>query len=145
MPVVSISEAARIAGVARSTLYRQNKQNNLSFTKLQDGQPGIDLAELYRVYPQQCCADANNATAATADTTSTDARKIAELQLELRLVREQLHGSQEREVWFKKQIEDLTGALKQIEHRPQPEPATLSEPPPVPKRVSWFGRLLGKG
>jgi len=50
--VVPISEAARIAGVGRSTLYRHLKKGTLSAVKHRDGSRGIDLAELARVYPQ---------------------------------------------------------------------------------------------
>lgn len=126
MPVVSISEAARLSGVARSTLYRKHEQGKITFSALADGQPGIDTAELYRVYPQQSLQDSANTIAATATTRDTAAseRKIAELQLELRLTREQLTAAAQRETWLQRQVENLTESLKLLEHRPvdQPQP-----------------------
>lgn len=142
MPIVNISEAASIAGVARSTLYRKHKQGLISFSALPDGQPGIDTAELYRVYPQQlqqCSQDTKNATDAT-NSTPENTRKIAELQLELRLAREQLFAANEREKWLQQQVEGLVQAVKLLEHRPEQE----HEQKPAEKRGFW-SRLLGRG
>ena len=50
MSIVSISSAARMAGKGRQTLYNHNKAGRLSFTKMEDGSPGVDLSELHRVY-----------------------------------------------------------------------------------------------
>jgi hypothetical protein len=49
---LSISEAARRAGVRRNTLYRKLDSGRLSREIDPDGKPVIDLAELCRVYPQ---------------------------------------------------------------------------------------------
>lgn len=46
----SISEAARLAGKARSTLHRHLADGRLSKTTAPDGLPVIDTAELVRVY-----------------------------------------------------------------------------------------------
>lgn len=155
MPVVNITEAANLVGVARSTLYRKKEQGVLSFTELPDGSPGIDTGELYRVYPQQSRDNTRNATLAT-DAAPENSRKIAELQLELRLMREQLAVSQEREKtaqereraaqaaaqereqWLQSQVEKLTDTIKQIEHRAAPE-QTLE-----PARRSWLSRIFGR-
>ena len=47
---VSISEAARLVGKSRGTLYRHNKAGELSFEKDHEGSPVIQVAELMRVY-----------------------------------------------------------------------------------------------
>lgn len=44
--ILTISEAARRAGVARSTLYEM--KGDISFTKSATGKQGIDLSELSR-------------------------------------------------------------------------------------------------
>lgn len=47
---VSISEASRMVGKSRGTLYRHNKAGDLSFEKDDEGNPVIQVAELVRVY-----------------------------------------------------------------------------------------------
>ena len=49
--ILSISEAARRAGVARSTLYEMKLRGDISFTQSASGKQGIELSELSRVFP----------------------------------------------------------------------------------------------
>ena len=48
---LSISEAARRAGVNRTTLHRRIEKGELSKEIGDDGKPAIDLSELARLYP----------------------------------------------------------------------------------------------
>ncbi len=76
MALVSISEASRLAGRARTTVQRDVRKGRLSRTTGPDGQPAIDTAELMRVYgalqapvlqgaaPQQAAAGACSTPAA---------------------------------------------------------------------------------
>lgn len=50
MPVVSISQAAKLVKKGRQTLYNHNGKGKLSFTTTDDGKPGVDTTELIRVY-----------------------------------------------------------------------------------------------
>jgi len=50
MTQVSISEAARLAGVSRSTLNRHLKDGKISKRRNNSGQPYVDVAELQRFY-----------------------------------------------------------------------------------------------
>lgn len=50
MAIVSISRAAKLVRKGRQTLYNHNDKGKLSFTQTPDGKPGIDTAELIRVY-----------------------------------------------------------------------------------------------
>jgi hypothetical protein len=52
MAVVSISEASRLVGKTRQTLYNDRDSGKLSWTMLETGKPGIDTSELQRVYGQ---------------------------------------------------------------------------------------------
>ncbi len=52
MAVVSISEASRLVGKTRQTLYNDRDSGKLSWTALETGKPGIDTSELHRVYGQ---------------------------------------------------------------------------------------------
>jgi hypothetical protein len=50
MAVVSISEASRLVGKTRQTLYNDRDSGKLSWTSFETGKPGIDTSELQRVY-----------------------------------------------------------------------------------------------
>ena len=50
MPILTITEAAKAAGISRPTLYRRIKSGQLSTVKQPDGTKGIDSAELLRVF-----------------------------------------------------------------------------------------------
>ncbi len=49
--ILTISEAARRAGVARSTLYERKLRGDISFIQSATGKQGIELSELSRVFP----------------------------------------------------------------------------------------------
>lgn len=102
---ISISEAARLAEVDRTTLYRKRENGGISFTKDTKGNTVVSLFELDRVYPgslqrhaaqqpqqqvtqqvqQSATADATaNATGATGATAEISLR-VKELELESQL------------------------------------------------------------
>ena len=49
--ILGITEAARQAGVSRSTIHRYLKKGTFSATRQSDGSRGVDVAELARVFP----------------------------------------------------------------------------------------------
>lgn len=50
MAILTLTQAARAVGVARSTIYRAIRSGRLSATNQPDGSRGVDTAELMRVY-----------------------------------------------------------------------------------------------
>ena len=50
MPILTITEAAKAAGISRPTLYRRIKSGQLSTARQPDGTKGIDSSELVRVF-----------------------------------------------------------------------------------------------
>ena len=50
MPILTITEAAKAAGISRPTLYRRIKSGQLSTTRQPSGTKGIDSSELVRVF-----------------------------------------------------------------------------------------------
>lgn len=60
MAIVSISEAARLAGVGRATLYRRIDDGTISTVQNHDGSRGIDTSEILRVFG---CLQATSETA----------------------------------------------------------------------------------
>ena len=50
MALINMSEAAKLAGIGRTTLYRYVKNGRISVTKDKDGSPAVDTAELARCF-----------------------------------------------------------------------------------------------
>jgi len=49
--MLSLSEAAKTAGVSESTIWRACKARRVSFNRTDNGELQIDAAELHRVFP----------------------------------------------------------------------------------------------
>jgi excisionase family DNA binding protein len=60
--ILTISEAARRAGVSRSTLYVMKEKGKISFTKDSEGQVGIDKSELDRIFQKKTFSKQENPT-----------------------------------------------------------------------------------
>jgi hypothetical protein len=85
MPEMSLSEAARWAGVTRATIHKALKGGRLSGQKDDSGEWRIDPAELERVYQPGKAAD----TSGGGGVSNTDtAELIAAKERELALLRE---------------------------------------------------------
>ena len=50
MPILTITDAAKAAGISRPTLYRRIKSGQLSTVRQSDGTKGVDSSELMRVF-----------------------------------------------------------------------------------------------
>jgi len=110
MATVTISEAARLAGISRTQLYRGfiNK-GKLSVIKEND-KVAIDVSELLRIFPnatieaqlpQQEVADHNS------ENTGGQMEVVTLLKDQLKKAEAQLAEAQERENWLKQQIDEL--------------------------------------
>jgi len=160
MPIVSISEAARLASKCRQTLYKHIRQGKLSTSTCVDGSKGIDISELIRVYgvltvDKTTNVDTNNnrqwTTKATVDTNNS---KLVELEKELALSKLRIE-QQEKELHYKQTIIDnkqeiiegkeriinakqetidsLKTALKLLEHRQEKKNPPSNEGQPAPQ------------
>lgn len=122
---LSISEAARRAGIQRQTLYRKIKAGAISTVQDGDGQPQIDLSELARVFPAAIAAPASSVTA-------PDNQADSLLQQEIRHLRERLDvAERDRDAW-RDQARQLARLAPPVDPAPGP-------------RASWWQRLRGKG
>lgn len=117
MPIVNMTQAAKLAGVGRTTLYRKASKGVLSTTTLPDGSPGVDTAEIFRVFPSAQPLKQNETIEVVHDGT----RDIALLELEITNLRELLAAE-------RRNSEDLRSAIRLLEHQ------TTSE---VKKRRWW--------
>jgi hypothetical protein len=100
MPQLTISDAARVAGVDRRTLQRQIKRGILSAVTAADGQKRIDLAELARVYPDLQPQGQPQTLPHIGTQAVADAAELAAVRRELDRVRQQLEEvRQDRDHW----------------------------------------------
>ncbi|EMM6387144.1 DNA-binding protein [Providencia hangzhouensis] len=137
MALVSISEAARLTGKARSTLHKYIKQGKLSTTTDQNtGNKSIETSELIRVFGKISNLSTTDSDSVThvsklqQETPSTTQSLQIKLQL---LEQENAHLKAEKEL-LSKNLDDIRQAMLLIESKlpTSPEPVT-----PVPTRKSW--------
>ena len=146
MALVSLGQAAKLAGLGKTTLARAIKAGRLSATRRDDGGYQIDVSELERVYPLRAPADATSAmdTArgtvvhlATGDATgSALAGEIEALRATGALMREQIADLREdRDRW--------RGIAERLAIAPPAPAETPPETPPA--RVSLWRWLRSTG
>lgn len=131
----SISEAAKLAGVSRSHLYKKYiRPGAISVEKDSEGNPQIDTAEVMRVFGGIHGDTADDVSKIHKDTSENSIKNTA-LHVEIQLLREQLTAAGEREKWLQGKVDQLTGQLdnttRLLEHR------TTQEQPQKKKRF-WF-------
>src|SRR4051812_29481454 len=140
MATIGLSEAAKLTGTARSTLYRAIKAGRLSATTDPNGAVRIDPAELERVFPVKTERDSD---ATSRETTRNVARpaelvaRVAELEARLAERDERLSDSQD-------QIADLRRRLDAEAEERRRLTAVLTDrstaPPTPARRLWWRGR-----
>lgn len=122
MAKVSISEAARLAGISRQHLYSKYITPGL-LTVERDGMnsPLIDTSELLRVFGElkgndQEMASPHSENELLAVEVETLRRLLADRDA-------QLSEARERETWLKQHVTEIAGALRLLEHKDQPSQA----------------------
>ena len=136
MAKVSISKAAKLAGVSRTALYKSYINKGLiSTSRDESGKKCIDTSEILRVFNElkndskglqvDTQENTNETEQVTTDTAKDFEIKLLQSQLEESRKREQ--EAQEREEWYKRKIDDLTDTMKLLE---------APTPPPYPRR--WY-------
>ncbi len=103
---VTISEAAKLAGISRQHMYRAYiKSGAVSITKDQD-KSFIDISELLRVFPSVTQVTDDGDTMLHQVTPKSDNVTGDNSEL-VTLLKHQLAESKEREEWLKSQIDEL--------------------------------------
>lgn len=137
MALVSISEAARLTGKARSTLHKYIKQGKLSTTTDQNtGNKSIETSELIRVFGK-----ISNSSTTDGDSVTNVSKLQQEtpnttqsLQIKLQLLeQENAHLKAEKEL-LSKNLDDIRQAMLLIESK---LPTTPEPVAPVPAKKSW--------
>ena len=136
MALVSISEAARLVRKSRSTLYKTYIETG-KLSVGQDsatGRPVVDTSELIRVFG---ALYATHATGHATDTKTQNAthdatpnatpprdmaidllrQLVKSKEDQLAAAKEQLRAAQEREEWMRKQVDEMTGMMRLLQHK----------------------------
>jgi hypothetical protein len=143
--LLSLGQAAKLAGLGKTTLARAIKAERLGATRRDDGGYQIDVAELERVYPLRAPADATGATdtargtavhLAPGDATGGNlAGEIEALRATATLMREQITDLREdRDRW--------RGIAERLAIAPPAPPET---PPDTPPKMSLWRWLRSTG
>ena len=137
MALLSISAAARAAGVDRATIHRALKSGRLSATVDDTGARAIDTAELARVFPLRATGDPKYSGGrppefkfplrATGDPVGPGVLEQARQADELvAVLRERVRGLEEQRELYRQQLQAAQAAM---------EVMTLRLPPPAPAQV----------
>jgi hypothetical protein len=148
MALVSLGQAAKLAGLGKTTLARAIKAGRLSATRRDDGGYQIDISELERVYPLRAPTDAivanDPATGTVVHLATGDdlTGEIVALRATATLMREQIADLREDRDHWRDQAQRLALARPAT---PETPPATvagdLTTPQPEPEvsrlRRTW--------
>ncbi|MDI2113949.1 hypothetical protein [Commensalibacter nepenthis] len=139
MPIVSISEAARLTGKSRQTLHRHIVTGRLSKCNSDKNEIGIDTSELLRVYgsikdynvtdvinKQKLHDITDNVTHNVTDKIQTKNR-VEELEKELAILKVKVDEQEKRIEAKQETIDSLKTALKLLEHRQEKKEAIYSK------------------
>ena len=97
MALLTLTQAAKTAGIARSTLYRAIRNGGISVVSQPNGSKGIDTSELQRVFsPLLSTTKLTGQPDAPKDVALLQAR-IDALERENGLLRDEIQTSRERE------------------------------------------------
>jgi len=118
--MLSLSEAAKAAGVSKSTIWRACKGGRLSFTRIDTGDLKIDPAEIHRVFPFHATGQNGkkncHATEAAQGETVLLETQITMLKDITALLRDQLDETRkDRDAW-----KDQAGANQRLLEASQP-------------------------
>ena len=107
----TITECAKLTGFSRTTLYKKYINSGI-LSVIREGRTiSVDLSELLRIFPDiKISHDSKFTTSCKpehANFTTVDTQNTHILTRENELLREQLRQAQERESWFKSQIDEL--------------------------------------
>ena len=160
--MVTLGQAARLAGVDKTTLPRAIKVGRLSATRRDDGGYLIDPAELSRLYevrPERLDATRRPRRRTTVETTVATGGADAELATRLALAEAEVQSlkgmlaeiRQSRDDW-KTQADDWKAQAERLALPRPPEAGAIAMPGPVAsvtltdqRRPPWWRRLVRAG
>lgn len=126
MAQVSISEAARLAGISRGSLYKTYiSKGTISVSADSAGKKFIETSELLRVFGELNGNTSEQVEQSTDEQHDTDKLSLEQVEktkdLEIKMLREQLEKTEQREQWLQSQVQNLTDTMKLLEAPKQPQ------------------------
>lgn len=116
MTQITISEAARRVGIARSTLLRHIKNGKVSKVIGKDGKPSLDTSELLRVYGYLKVSDTDDTSATLHQNHSMlhldTGDRYTEKDIEIAILQAELKAALERADEFKEERDEWRGVAK---------------------------------
>lgn len=129
MALLSISAAARAAGVDRATVHRALKSGRLSATTDDTGARAVDTAELARVFPLRATGEPVTVAAPTGPGVLEQARQADEL---VAVLRERVRGLEEQRELYRQQLQAAQAAMADMTFRlPPPAAAQVLQAEPI--------------
>ena len=124
MALVSVSQAARLAGISRQHLYRKYiKPGEISVQRDEKGDPMIDTSELLRVFDTldgDKSSDDNMLQKATQEKNGGDRSLVTELQAKLQVLQAENKALLARVDDKERNLDDIRQALRLLEdQRPE--------------------------
>ena len=116
MARLSVSEAIKQSGVARSTFYSKYINKGLVSVSVSDGKKYIDSSELVRVFPELDNRTTKNSPSDTESNSIVHPENTL-LKMEIKLLREVLDKAEQDKQWLKDQNTTL---LLRLEAPAQP-------------------------
>lgn len=111
MSKVSISQAAKLAKISRSTLYNKYINTGIISVETIEDKKLIDMSELFRVFNNNISQDSDNVQYNTLEDSTTQADNTAKDRI-ISLLEKQLDEARDREEWLKTQLEKTTHLLE---------------------------------
>lgn len=111
MSKVSISQAAKLAKISRSTLYNKYINTGIISVETIEDKKFIDMSELFRVFNNNISQDSIDVQNSTVIDSATQADNTAKDKI-ISLLEKQLDEAREREEWLKSQLEKTTHLLE---------------------------------
>ncbi|RBL98384.1 hypothetical protein C3R74_13835 [Acidithiobacillus ferridurans] len=129
MAKVTVSEAARLVGLARQNLYKNYiNEGKISVDRDHLGNPKIDTSELIRVFGEirmthNVSSEEQRETGENAISDSelravsqAKDQVIAALRLQIEVAMEREKKAEDRELWLRQQLEDAQRQVKLLPH-----------------------------
>jgi predicted site-specific integrase-resolvase len=107
MAKISISEAARLAGISRSALYRGYiSKGKLTVERDKNNAPMVDTSELFRVFGETAKRTGEQGIDQISEQVSLR-EEVARLRALVEVYERQLQEDKEREDWLRRKIDQL--------------------------------------
>ena len=118
MSKVSITQAAKLAKISRSTLYNKYINTGLLSVEVVEDKKFIDMSELLRVFGCSVSQDSQDVQQTTVLHTQDSTENTAKDKI-ISLLEKQLLEAKDREEWLKAQLEKTTHLLEDKTVKPR--------------------------